>query len=205
MFVKWIQFSLLLLFLIWVFSCGHLFPGSLFYCMISLSSSSQYHVVVQSPGRVRLFVTPWIAALQSSLSLTISRSLPKLMFIALLMYPAISFSGIFFSFCPGSFPASGTFPMSRLFASDDQNTSTSASVLPVSIWGWSPLRLTGLISLLFKGLLGVFSSSTVWRHQFFGILPSLRSSFHNQYHIGMFSFNFSLWKIWYLWERKQFT
>ena len=66
-----------------------------------------------------------------------------------------------FSFCPWSFPASGTFPMSHLFTSDDQNTgvSASASVLPVNIQGWSPLRLTGLIFLLCKGLSGVFSSN----------------------------------------------
>ena len=82
--------------------------------------------------------------------------------------------------CP-SVPASGTFPMSHLFALDDQNTgaSASASVLPVNIQGWSPLRLTGLISLLYKGLSGVFFSTTVWRHQFFGILPSLWYSSHN--------------------------
>ena len=56
--------------------------------------------------------------------------------------------------CPGSFPALGTFPVSHLFASDDQNTgaSASASVLSVNIQGWSHLRLTRLISLLSKGL-----------------------------------------------------
>ena len=58
-------------------------------------------------------------------------------------------------------------PTSQLFASDDQNTWASASILPVSIQGWFPLRLTGLISLLSKGLSGVFSSTTVWSHQFF--------------------------------------
>ena len=69
-------------------------------------------------------------------------------------HPVISFSDALFSFCPRSFPASGTFPMRCLFTSDDQNTeaSASASVLPVIIQGWSPLRLTGLISLLSKGL-----------------------------------------------------
>ena len=93
-------------------------------------------------------------------------------------HPAISSSDAFFSSCPRSFPASGTFPMSCLFASDDQNTgaSASASVLPVNIQDWSPLRLTGLISLLSKGILGVFSNTTVWRHQFFGSLSSLWSS-----------------------------
>ena len=82
--------------------------------------------------------------------------------------------------CP-SVPASGTFPMSHLFALDDQNTgaSASASVLPVNIQGWSPLRLTGLISLLYKGLSGVFFSTTVWRHQFFDALPFLWSSSHS--------------------------
>ena len=58
-------------------------------------------------------------------------------------------------------------------------TSASASVLPVSIQGWFPLRWTGLISLLSKGLSGVFSSTTVQRHQFFGALPSLRFSSNN--------------------------
>ena len=96
-------------------------------------------------------------------------------------YPAISSSDVLFFFCPQSFRASGTFPMSHLFASDDHNTGASAlaSVLPVNIQGWSPLRLTGLISLLSKGLSGVFSSTTVWKHQFFGVLPSLWSSSHN--------------------------
>ena len=96
-------------------------------------------------------------------------------------HPAISSSDTLFSFCPQSFPASWTFPVSHLFTSDDQNTgaSASASVLPVNIQGWSPLRSTGLIFLLSKGLSGVFSSTTVQRHQFFGVLPSLRSSSHN--------------------------
>ena len=64
---------------------------------------------------------------------------------------------------------------SHLFASDDQNSavSTSASLLLVNIQGWFSLRLTGLISLLSKGLSGVFSSTTVWRHQFFCVLYSL--------------------------------
>ena len=53
---------------------------------------------------------------------------------------------------------------------DDQNTGVSslASVLPVNVQGWSPLRLTGLISLMSKGLSRVFSSTTVWKHRFFG-------------------------------------
>ena len=95
--------------------------------------------------------------------------------------PAISSSDVLFSFCPQSFPTSGTFRMSGMFTSDNKNTvvSASASVLPVNIQDWSPLRLIGLISLLAKGLSGVFSSTTVRRHQFFGVLPSLWSSSHN--------------------------
>ena len=97
-------------------------------------------------------------------------------------HPAISSSNALF-FCPQSFPPSGTFPVSQLFTSDtsdDQNTEASASalILPMSIRGWFPWRLTGLI-LLSKGLSGVFSSTTVWRHQFFGALLSLQSSSHN--------------------------
>ena len=73
--------------------------------------------------------------------------------------------------------------MSHLFTSDDQNTGASAStsVLPVNIQGWSPLRLTGLISLLSTGLSGVFFSTTVQKHQFFGFLLFLWSSSHNHW------------------------
>ena len=95
-------------------------------------------------------------------------------------YPTISSSATHFSFCLQSFPASGSFPVSRLFASGGQSISTSASssVLPVSIQGWFPLGLTGLISLQSKGLSKVFSSSTVQKHQFFSIQPSLKSNSH---------------------------
>ena len=90
-------------------------------------------------------------------------------------HPAISSSEALFFFCPQPFPVLGTFPMSQLFASDDWNTgvSNSVPVLPTSIQGWFPLRLTALISILSKGLSGVFSSSIVGRHQFFSALTSL--------------------------------
>ena len=79
-----------------------------------------------------------------------------------------------------SLPASGSFPMSRLFASGGQSigVSASASVLPVTIHGWFPLGLTGLISIQSKGLSRVFSSATIWKHQFFGSRSSLWSEFH---------------------------
>ena len=146
-----------------------------------IQNQDQLSSVVQSLGHVRIFVTPWIAALQASLSF-ISQSLLKLMSFESVM-PSNHFilsSVILFSSCPQSFPASRTFPMSQLFASDDQNTaaSASASVLPTSIQGCFPLSLTGLISLLSKGLSRVFSNTTVQEYQFFGTQSSLWSSSH---------------------------
>ena len=82
-------------------------------------------------------------------------------------HPAISSFVIPFFFCPQSFPTSRSFPISRLFASGGQRIGASASVRPMNIQGWSPLGLTGLISLLSKGLSRVFSSITVRKHQFF--------------------------------------
>ena len=64
-----------------------------------------------------------------------------------------------------------SFPVSQLIASGGQRIGASASVLPMNIQGWFPLGLTGLTSLLSKGLSRVFSSTTVQRHQFFGTQP----------------------------------
>ena len=124
-------------------------------------------------------------SMPASLSITVSQCLPRFCSLYQWCHPAISSSDALFSFCPQSFPASRTLPMSHPFTSDGYNTSASASVLPVNIQGWSPLRLTGLISLLSKGLSGVFSSTTVWRHQFFGILPPLwYSSYNHSWPLG---------------------
>ena len=125
---------------------------------------------------VQVFVTPWTVARQASLSFTISWSLLKLMSIELQMPSnGISSSVTPFLFCPQSFPASGSFPMSQLFKSDGQSIGVpaSASVLPVNIQGWFPSGLTGLISLQSKGFSRVFSSSIVWKHRFFGAQSSL--------------------------------
>ena len=83
-------------------------------------------------------------------------------------HPNISFSVTPFSSCPQSFPTSGPFPMSQLFISGGQNIGASAlaSVLPMNIQGWFPLGLTGLISLLSKGLSRVFSNMTVRKQLF---------------------------------------
>ena len=88
-------------------------------------------------------------------------------------HPTISSSLTPFSSGLQSSPASRSFPMNCLFTSGGQSIGALASVLPVNIQGWFPLGLTGLISLQYKGLSGVFSSITVWRHHFFGSLPSL--------------------------------
>ena len=94
-------------------------------------------------------------------------------------YPTISCSVSPFSYLQ-SFPASGSFPMSCLFASGGQSIgdSASASVLPMNIQGRFPLGLTGLISLQSKGHSRVFSNTTVQKHQFFGTQPSLWSNSH---------------------------
>ena len=95
-------------------------------------------------------------------------------------HPAISSSVIPFSFCPQSFPASESFPMSQLFSWGVQSSGASAlaSILPKKSQGWSPSEWTGWISLYSKGLSRVFSNTTVQKHQFFGTQPSSQSNSH---------------------------
>ena len=78
-------------------------------------------------------------------------------------HPTISSSVIPFSSCSQSFPSSGSFPMSQLFATDGQSIGASAwaSILPMNIQDWFPLRLTGLLSLQSKGLSRVFFNTTL--------------------------------------------
>ena len=84
-------------------------------------------------------------------------------------HPAISSSVVPFSSCPQPLLASGSFPMSQLFAWGGQSfgVSASASVLPVNTQDWSPLGWTGWISLQSKGVSRVFSNTIVQKHQFF--------------------------------------
>ena len=95
-------------------------------------------------------------------------------------HPAISSSVIPFSSCPQSLPASGSFPVSQLFAWGGQSTgvSASASFLQKKFQGWSPSEWTGWISLQSKRLSRVFSNTTVQKHQFFGAQPSSQSNSH---------------------------
>ena len=95
-------------------------------------------------------------------------------------HPTISSSVVPFSSCLQSSLASGTFPMSQFFTSGGQNIGASAlaSILPMNFQDWFPLGLTGLISLLSKGLSRVFYNTTVQKHQFFSAQPFLWSNFH---------------------------
>ena len=135
---------------------------------------------VQSLSRVQLFATPWTTACQASLSITNSWSPPKPMSIELMMPSNHLILCIPFSSCPQSFPASGSFQMSQLFASGGQGigVSASTSVLPMNTQDWFPLGWTGWISLQSKELSRVFSNTTVQKHQFFGTQLSLWSNSH---------------------------
>ena len=90
-------------------------------------------------------------------------------------HPTISSSVIPFYSCLQSFPVSGSFSRSLFYTSSGQSigASASASGLPMTIQNWVPLGLTDLISLQSKGLLRVFSNTTVQKHQFFGAQSSL--------------------------------
>ena len=123
----------------------------------------------------QLFVTPWTAAHQASLSNTNSQSLFKLMSIEwvipsnhlILLCPLL--------LLPSILPRIRSFPISQFFASDDQSigASASTSVLLLNIQDWFSSGLTGLISLKPKGLSRVFSNTTVQKHQSFSTQLSL--------------------------------
>ena len=123
---------------------------------------------------------PWTAVCQASLSFTISRVCSNSCPLNL-CHPTISSSITWFSSCPPSLPAWGSFPMSQLFASDGQSieASASVSVLPMNIQGWFPLGLTGMTSLQSKGFSRVLSRTRVQKHQFFCAQPSLWSHSHS--------------------------
>ena len=133
--------------------------------------------LVQSLSCVQLYVTPWTAACQVSLSFTISWSLLRLVSIESVTLSNHLSSAALFSSCLQSFPAPGSFPVSGLFASGGQNIEASASVFIMNIQGWFPLGLISLISLQSKGL-RVFSSTTVWKCWFCSAQPSLWSNSH---------------------------
>ena len=133
---------------------------------------------VQLLSRVRLFVTPWIAARQASLSITNSRISPRLTSIESVMPSSHLIFGrplLLLSPIP---------PRIRVFSNEStrhiQSTGVSAlaSVLSMNTQDLSPLGWTGWISLQSKGLSRVFSNTTVQKHQFFGTHPSSQSNSH---------------------------
>ena len=117
-------------------------------------------VVVYLLSCVCLFATPWTAARQASLSFTISWSLLRFVSIESVVLTISSSAPLFF--CLQSFPATGYFPVSRVFTSSGQSigASASASVFPMNIQGWFPLGLTRLI-LQSEKLSRIFSTTTV--------------------------------------------
>ena len=129
-------------------SLGNIFVSCL---IIQIQFSS-----VQSLSRVQLFATSWITAHQASLSINNSRSLPNSCASSRWCHAAISSSVVPFSSCPQSLPASGSFPVSQLFAWGGQSTgvSASASVLPMQLHStkitWFVLIITHLLNILFK-------------------------------------------------------
>ena len=125
---------------------------------------SYFVVVVQPLSCVQLFATPWTAACRASLSFTVSWSLLKLM-----STESVIISNHLILCCPLLllpliFPRIRVFSNQSALASGGQSigASASTSVLPINIQGWFPLGLTGLISLVSKGLSRVFSNTTIW-------------------------------------------
>ena len=143
---------------------------------LNLMSIENVFSSVQSLSQVWLFVTPWTAACQASLSITnppglYSNSCP----LTQHCHSTISSSVVPFSSHFQSFPSSGSFQMSQFFASGGQSigVSASTSVLPMNTQDWSPLGWTGWISLQSMGLSRVFFNTSVQKHQFISTQLSL--------------------------------
>ena len=135
---------------------------------------------VQSLRHVWLFATPRTAVHWASLSITNSRRMLKLISVELVM-PSnhlILFHPLLL--LPSIFPSIRVFSNESVLRIRWQSigVSASASVLPMNIQDWFPLRLIGLVSLLSKGISRVFSNTTVQKHQFFRTHLSLQSNSH---------------------------
>ena len=132
-------------------------------CCIQFSS-------VQLFSRVQLFATPWTAAHRPPCPSPTPEVYSNSCSLSWWCHPTVSSAIVPFSSHLQSFSASGSFPMSQLFASSGQSieVSASTSVLPMNTEDWSPFEWTGWISLQSKGLSRVFSNITVQKHQFFG-------------------------------------
>ena len=139
-----------------------------------------YVVVVQLLSCVQLFVTPWTSACQAFLSFIVSRSLLKLMSIDSVMPSNHLILCCPLLLLPLVFPSIRVFSNELALCIRWQSIGASASALPMNIQGWFSLGngLTGLISLLSKGLSRIFPRTTIWKHQFFSAQSSLRANSH---------------------------
>ena len=131
------------------------------YCKLTTAS---YFFDVHSLSSVWLFAIHGLQHTRIPCPSLSPQSLFKLMSFEWWCSLTVSSSAATFCSCPWSFPASESFPMSWLFSSDGQNIGASALILLMNIPGWFPLSLTGLMSLLYKGLSRVFSSITIQKH-----------------------------------------
>ena len=159
-----------------------IFPGSLslfikksFYSTPKIKFYSWNSFPPVQFSRVRLFVTPWTAVHQASLSITNSGVHPNPCPLCQWCRPTISSSVIPLSSCPQSFPASGSFQMSQLSASGSQSigVSASTSVSPMNTQDWSPSGWTGWISLQSRDSQGSSPTPQFKSRQFFSAQLSL--------------------------------
>ena len=137
-------------------------------------------VIVQSLSCVQLFAPPWTAAHQACLFLLSPGACSNSCPLSRWCHPTISSSVTPFSSCLQSFPGSGSFPTSWLFTSGGQSigASASVSVLQINTQDWFSLGWTDWISLESKGFSRVFFNTTVQKHPFFSVQPSLWSNTH---------------------------
>ena len=149
-------------------ACFH--SSSQFWCASRVENHCGRHsAIVESLSHVQLFLAPWTAAHQASLSFTTSQSLFKLMSIESVMPSNHLILCFPLLLLPSVFPSIRSFLGCQLFTSGGQSigVSASVSVLPMNIQDWFTLGWTSLISLQSKGLSRVFSNTTVQKHQFF--------------------------------------
>jgi len=140
------------------------------------------HAAVQSLSHIQLFTTSWTASRQASLSFTISwrlvNNLQDMSIESVMPFnrPVLCHP----LFLPSIFPSIRVFSNESVLPIRWPKywASASASVFPINIQNWPPLRLTGWISLQSKGLSRVFSNTTVQKHQSFGAQPSSWSNSH---------------------------
>ena len=164
----------------WYFSCSYMLTGLYFNFIFLWIYFRDQIRSDQSLSRVRLFATPRTTARQASLSITNSRSSPRLMSIESVMP-----SGHLI-LCRPLLLLPPIPPSIRVFSNESTlrmrwpktGVSALASFLPKKSQGRSPSEWTGWISLQSKGLSRVFSNTTVQKHQFFGAQPSSQSNSH---------------------------